>query len=202
MRSRYEDPSFADLTTPLPRFGGPTFAIRFRLMRLGWNVAWILLARWTPPPMRRWRNFLLRRFGARIDRTATVHAKAIIWWPGHLTMERYASLGPDVICYNVDEITIREFASVSQRAHLCTGSHDIQSSGFALVHKPIVIGANAWVAAEAFVGPGVIVGDGAVLGARGVAARTLQPWKIYVGNPARAVGERRPEAAASYALMR
>ena len=202
MLSRYDDPTFRHSTTPLPRFGGPTFALRFRVKRLLWMTTWRFLAAWTPPPFRRWRNFLLRLFGADIHASATVHAKAVIWWPGHLVMGRHASLGPGVICYCVDRITIRDFASVSQRAHLCTGSHDIQDSAFPLVTKPIVIEANAWVAAEAFVGPGVVVGEGAVLGARGVAAKSLKPWTIYVGNPVRAVGKRRPEAAASYALRR
>lgn len=200
MRSRYNDPSFDVAKTPLPRFGGPTYALRFRLLRLLWMVTWRLLAAWTPPPLRRWRNALLRLFGARIDETATVHAKARIWWPAHLVMEAYASMGPGVICYNVAPITIRTFASVSQRAHLCTGTHDVQDSAFALISRPIVIDANAWVAAEAFVGPGVVVGEGAVLGARGVAARSLNPWTIYVGNPAKPVRARRREADAVHAL--
>ena len=196
MLSRYDDPTFKHSTTPLPRFGGPTFALRFRLKRLGWMIAWRLLAAWTPPPFRRWRNFLLRCFGAQIHFTAIIHAKAVIWWPEHLVMERYASLGPGVICYNVDMVTICEYACVSQRAHLCTGSHDIQDSAFPLIRRPIIVGANAWVAAEAFVGPGVVIGEGAVLGARGVTAKALQPWTIYVGNSAKPVGRRRPEAAA------
>ncbi|MBP1844107.1 putative colanic acid biosynthesis acetyltransferase WcaF [Rhizobium petrolearium] len=202
MLSRYDDPAFKHAATPLPRFGGPTFALRFRLKRLIWMTVWRLLASWTPPPLRRWRNLLLRVFGADIHSTAIVHAKAVIWWPGHLVMERYALIGPGVICYNVDKITICEFASVSQRSHLCTGSHDIQDSAFPLMTQPITIEANAWIAAEAFVGPGVVIGEGAVLGARGVAAKSLAPWTIYVGNPAKPVGRRRLEAAASYALKR
>ncbi len=202
MLSRYEDPTFKHATTPLPRFNGPTLALRFRLKRLAWMITWRVLAAWTPPPLRRWRNFLLRRFGATIDATASVHAKALIWWPAHLVMERYSSMGPGVICYNIDVIRIGEFASVSQRAHLCSGSHDVQDSTFPLVHKPITVESNAWVAAEAFVGPGVVIGEGAVLGARAVTAKALQPWTIYVGNPAKPVGRRRPEAAASYAFRR
>jgi putative colanic acid biosynthesis acetyltransferase WcaF len=200
MRSRYDDPSFDMKSVPLPRFGGPTYALRFRLLRLVWTIVWLLLAAWTPPQLRRWRNTLLRLFGGRIDETATVHAKARIWWPAHLVMEDYASMGPGVICYNVASITIHAFASVSQRAHLCTGTHDVQDSAFPLVARPIVISANAWVAAEAFVGPGVTLGEGAVLGARGVAARSLKPWTIYVGNPAKPIRDRRPEAAAAHAL--
>jgi putative colanic acid biosynthesis acetyltransferase WcaF len=108
-------------------------------------------------------------------------------------------MGPGVICYNVDTITICEFASVSQRAHLCTGTHDIQDSAFPLVSRPIIIGSDAWIAAEAFVGPGVVIGEGSVLGARAVTAKSLQQWTVYVGNPTKPASLRRQEAGAHYA---
>ena len=196
MRSRYSDPTFDSTAQPLPRVGGATFAFRFRLMRLFWTICWILLASWTPSFLYPWRGWLLRRFGARIHSTAIVRSSVKIWWPGNLTMGRHASMGPGVICYNVAEITLEDFAIVSQRSHLCTGTHDVNDPGFPLKSRPISIGSNAWIAAEAFVGPGVVFGEGAVLGARGVAFSKLDPWTIYVGNPAKAVKTRNRDAAA------
>jgi putative colanic acid biosynthesis acetyltransferase WcaF len=191
MKSRYDDPAFnaAGLATPL--LGGPTFALRFRLMRLAWLITWRCLAAWTPSPFHPWRNLLLRLFGAKLDPTAIVHGSTVIWWPGNLVMGRNASMGPGVICYNVAPVTLEALAIVSQRAHLCTGTHDIQQASFPLVARPIVLRRKAWVAAEAFVGPGPEVGEGAVLGARGVAVKALEPWTVYAGNPARAVASRR-----------
>lgn len=197
MRARYEDPQFDHAGSALPRFGGATYSLRFRIQRLLWAVAWSFLAAWTPPPMTRWRNWLLRCFGARLHPTATVHARATVWWPGNLEMGKYASIGPGAICYNLAPVTIGDFAIVSQRAHLCTGSHDIQDPGFPLVSGPITLEANCWVAAEAFVGPNVTVGEGAVLGGRGVAAKPLRAWTVYVGNPAKPVGVRNRAAAAT-----
>lgn len=196
MRSRYNDPTFDATAQPLPRFGGATFALRFRIMRLLWTVCWLLLAAWTPSFFSPWRGWLLRRFGARIHSTAIIRSSVKIWWPGNLTMGKHASMGPGVICYNVADITIEDFAIVSQRTHLCTGTHDVDDEGFPLKSRPIIIRSNAWIAAEAFVGPGVVVGEGAVLGARGVAAGKLDPWTIYVGNPAKPVRNRKGSAAA------
>jgi putative colanic acid biosynthesis acetyltransferase WcaF len=194
MRSRYSDPTFDNTAQPLPRMGGATFAFRFRLMRLFWTICWTLFAAWTPSFLSPWRGWLLRRFGARIHATAIVRSSVKIWWPGNLTMGRHSSMGPGVICYNVAEITIDDFAIVSQRSHLCTGTHDVNDPGFPLKSRPIAIGSNAWVAAEAFVGPGVTIGEGAVLGARGVAFGKLEPWTIYAGNPARPIKERSRDA--------
>jgi putative colanic acid biosynthesis acetyltransferase WcaF len=99
-------------------------------------------------------------------------------------MGNYAVLGPRVICYSMAEISLGEYVVVSQGAHLCAGTHNIDDPSFQLLARPIVIGCGAWIAAEAFVGPGVTVGEGAVLGARGCAMRDLDPWTVYSGNPA------------------
>lgn len=194
--------SFDDPEILLPRFGGPTFSLKFRAMRLLWAICWVTLAAWTPSMMGVWRLWLLRCFGAQLHSTASIDGKAKIWWPGNLVMGEFASIGPGAICYNVAPVTIGDHANVSQRAHLCTGTHDIHDCRFPLVSKPITLQANCWVAAEAFVGPNVTVGEGAVLGARGVAAKSLDAWTVYVGNPARPVGRRNPAAAACYAYER
>lgn len=174
-----------DARTTRQAEGGASFPLRHRLFRLVWGIAWLLLARWTPPPLHRWRAWLLRRFGARIAPGARVYGAARIWYPPNLTMGRYATLGPGADCYNQAPIVIGERAIVSQGAFLCAGTHDIRDPDFQLVTRPIAIGARAWIAADAFVGPGVSVGEGAVLGARGVAMRDLDPWQVYAGNPAR-----------------
>jgi putative colanic acid biosynthesis acetyltransferase WcaF len=170
--------------------GAASFPLRHRLLRLAWAVTWALLASWTPPPLHRWRIFLVNLFGGKVDAGCFLYGSVRIWYPPYLTMARAATLGPGVDCYTMGRIEIGAYAVVSQRAHLCTGTHDIHSASFQIGARPIHIGADAWVAAEAFVGPGVTVGDGAVLGARGAAFRDLEPWTVYQGNPAKAVKSR------------
>lgn len=170
--------------------GGYSFSLRDRLMRALWSVTWALLASWTPPPLHKWRCFLLRRFGARIGKGVRIYGSARIWYPANLMMDDLSWLGPEVRCYNQGEITIGRRTVVSQGAYLCASSHDPEDPYFQLLLKPIVIGADVWIASDAFVGPGVTIGDGAVLAARGVAVRSLEPWAIYGGNPARLIKQR------------
>jgi putative colanic acid biosynthesis acetyltransferase WcaF len=134
---------------------------------------------------------LLGLFGARLSDTCGIYGSARIWDPRNLEMGEYAFIGPRVNCYSMATITLEDYALVSQGAHLCTGSHDIDDPNFQLKAEPIVIGNKAWIAADAFVGPGVTIGDGAVLGARGVACSDLAPWTVYVGNPAKAIKKRK-----------
>lgn len=175
-----------------PKLGGATYPLAHRLLRLVWQITWLMLAAWTPPQMRGWRRTLLRLFGANIHPTATVYASCRIWYPKNLSMAAYSTLGRGVNCYSMASVSLAEHAVVSQRAHLCTGSHDISSADFSLVTAPIHIGAWAWICAEAFVGPGVTVEEGAVLAARGVAFRDLEGWTVHRGNPALAVKTRKP----------
>lgn len=171
--------------------GGPSFSLGNRILRVVWGVSWLLLARWTPPPLHRWRAWLLSSFGARIGAGARVYSSVRIWLPANLVLGDRSVLGPRVRCYNQGRITIGDRVTVSQDASLCASSHDIDDRHFQLQLRPIVIDDDAWIAAEAFVGPGVHVGKGAVLGARGVAMRPLACWTVYSGNPAQPLKQRR-----------
>lgn len=188
-------------TTPLT--GGPSFPLANRLERFAWQVCWTLLARWTPPMFSPWRILLLKAFGAQVGKGAAIAASAVVWYPRHLRLGANATLGPGVNCYSMAMISIGARTIISQRAHLCAGSHDVADPDFQLIARPITIGADVWIAAEAFVGPGVQVGDGAVLGARGSAFTALQPWTIYRGNPAAIIRPRalRQRCEASSAMM-
>lgn len=173
------------------------------LFRAVWNLAWLLLAAWTPPQLHAWRRLLLNLFGAKIARGARVYGSARIWYPPNLEMGRGAVLGWQVHCYTMDKIVLEDFAEVAQFNHLVTGTHDTESETFQLYTKPIRICSHAWIASGCFIGPGVTVGEGAVLGARGVAFRDLDPWTIYAGNPAVRIRARRnfstrPEGATGH----
>jgi putative colanic acid biosynthesis acetyltransferase WcaF len=179
-----------------PLTGGPSFSLADRLYRAVWGVSWVLLARWTPSPLRAWRRLLLSSFGARMGKGTDVRGGAVVWSPKNLTMHDYASIADGVHCYNMAPIELGRFVVISQRAHLCAGTHEIDDPTMQLFAKAIHISDHAWVASEAFVGPGVTMGDGAVLGARGVTARDLEPWSIYIGNPARRIKTRQNIAVA------
>ncbi|MFV0624141.1 putative colanic acid biosynthesis acetyltransferase [Sphingomonas sp. ac-8] len=169
---------------------GPSFSLGNKVARVAWGLSWLLLARWTPPPLHRWRRWLLRAWGAEIGARARVYASVRIWHPANLSVGAGSILGPRVRCYNQGRIRIGASVVVSQDASLCASTHDMADPLFPLLLRPIAIEDHAWVAAEAFVGPGVRIGTGAVLGARGVAMRDLAAWTVYSGNPARPLKQR------------
>lgn len=174
-----------------PQDGGASFTLSNRLTRLAWILVWAMLASWTPRWLQPWRRALLVAFGAKMGAKADVRGSARVWLPAHLEMGDHAVMGPGVNCYNQGPVRIGSRALISQGAHLCAGTHDIDDPDFALVARNIEIGAHAWVAAEAFVGPGAHIGEGAVIGARAVAFGRYDAWAVYAGNPAKFVRGRK-----------
>ena len=181
-------PLDAHATRPLE--GGASFSLGNRLARVVWGLAWLLLARFTPPPLHAWRRLVLVAFGASIGRGARVHGSARIWLPTNLELGEQVLVGPGVRLYNQGHIRIGARSVISQRAHLCASTHDIADPHFQLVLRPISVGVGCWIAAEAFIGPGVTVGDRAVIGARAALFGGAEPDGVYSGNPAQLIKRR------------
>ncbi|WP_317201415.1 putative colanic acid biosynthesis acetyltransferase [Janthinobacterium sp.] len=164
---------------------GASFSLKNRLGRALWNVVWLLLFRPSPRPLHAWRAMLLRLFGAKLGQHVHVYAGARIWAPWQLTVGDRVGIADGANIYNMAPISIGSYSVVSQGAHLCAGSHDIDSPHFQLIARPITLHEHVWVCAEAFVGPGVEIAAGCVLGARSVAMRPLGPaWTVWSGHPA------------------
>ena len=105
-------------------------------------------------------------------------------------MGEFACLGENVDCYSVAPIVLGDQVTVSQGVRLCTAGHDISSPIMELTYKPIVVGANAWVAAWSIVMPGIMIGEGAVVAAGAVVTKDVEPWTVVGGNPARFLKKR------------
>lgn len=163
----------------------PSFTLGNRAARALWGVVWLLLFRPSPRPAHAWRRLLLRLFGARLGKHVHIHASVRIWAPWQLSIGDRVGIGRCVNIYNMASLHVGNNCSISQGAHLCAGSHDIDSPNFQLIARPIHLGDHVWVCADAFVGLGVSVARGCVIGARAVVVRDIeQPWTVWAGNPA------------------
>ncbi len=160
------------------------YSVGVQARRVAWAFATPFF-RFSPRVFFGWRRLLLRFFGARVGREVNIYPSATIYMPWNLTIGDFSSIGEHAYVYDLGPITIGTQATISQRAHLCAGSHDYTDPAMPLLKLPIEIGGQAWICADAFVGPGVRVGEGAVVGARAVVVKDVEPWTVVVGNPAR-----------------
>lgn len=138
------------------------------------------------------RVFWLRRFGAKIGRGAVIRAGVNVHFPWRLEMGEHVWLGEDVVLLNLAPIRLGSNVCVSQRAFLCTGSHDYRKPGFDLQTSPIRVGNGSWIAAMAFIGPGVEIGAGSVVAAGAVVIKPVAGGVVVAGNPAQELAREHP----------
>jgi putative colanic acid biosynthesis acetyltransferase WcaF len=168
----------------------PAFTRKNQLMRGLWNIVRAIFFRMSPRPMFAWRAFLLRSFGATIGANPKIYPGAIIWAPWNLFCGDLVAIADGAEVYNPAPMHFGSHAIVSQGAYLCGATHDYNSPAFPLLAYEMHFGAHSWVCARAIVGPGANLGEGAVLGLGAVATRSLEPWTVHAGSPARQVKER------------
>ena len=146
--------------------------------------------------MHMWRIILLKIFGAKVKFNCSIYPDTKIYMPSNLIMEDKSCLGPRVNCYNVAEIKIGKFSTVSQDSHLCTASHDYNDKK--LLNEPsmntiisnIVIENNCWITSEVFVAPGVIIREGSVVLSRAVQIKSTDEWSVNGGHPSKFIKKR------------
>ncbi|MBO0948735.1 WcaF family extracellular polysaccharide biosynthesis acetyltransferase [Fibrella forsythiae] len=133
---------------------------------------------------------LLRLFGARVGAGVMVKPGVNIKYPWLLSIGDHVWIGEGVWIDNLTNVTIGSHVCLSQGAMLLTGNHDYRSATFDLNVSAITLEDGAWIGAKATVCPGVLVKSHAVLAVGSVAARPLDAYTIYQGNPAVAVRKR------------
>lgn len=96
-------------------------------------------------------------------------------------------------CYfdgRLGTIDIKNNVSISPEVYILTMSHDPKSSTFSPVIDSVVIEDRAWIGTRAMILPGVVAGEGCVLAAAAVVTKSVAPFDIVAGSPAKKIGER------------
>ncbi len=155
-----------------------------------WWIVEALFFRPSPQFLYGWRRWLLRKFGATVGEGVIIRPTVRTQFPWKVTIGDHAWIGDDVVLYSLGEITIGKNAVVSQKAYLCTGSHDPERSDFTIFSLPIFIEDECWIATDVYVAPGVTIGRGTLVGARSSVFKDLPSGKICMGSPARVIKDR------------
>lgn len=126
----------------------------------------------------------LRIFGATVGKGVVIRSGVNVSFPWRLSIGDHVWIGEEVTILSLAPVDIESNVCVSQRAFLCTGSHDYKDPAFGLITKPIRLESGCWVAAMCFVGPGVVIGRGGVCTAGSIVTKTTSPFTLVTGNPA------------------
>jgi len=166
------------------------YSRRERCLRIFWEIVFWLFFFPVPRIFPKWHRFLLVCFGAKLGRGVRIFPSVRVAHPWMIEVGANSTIGEGVRLYSLGKIKIGKHTLISQRAHVCAGTHDYADKAMPLIRAPIIIGDGCWICAEAFIGPNVTIGDGSVIGARSVVTSDLPPNMICAGNPCNVIKPR------------
>jgi galactoside O-acetyltransferase len=114
------------------------------------------------------------RLGANFSANANVMINAR--GTGHITIGDNVMIGPNVVLRSNDHVFKRPDMPINEQG---------MTDGW------IVIGNDVWIASNAVILQDVSIGDGAVVAAGAVVTKSVAPYSIVGGVPARIIGMRR-----------
>jgi acetyltransferase-like isoleucine patch superfamily enzyme len=142
--------------------------------------------------------YRLARFD--IHRSATLQGGVRFFHIGRLRVGEGTLINRGVYLDNRAGLSIGRQVSISHDARIYTLGHDVHDPQFGTKGRPVNIGDYAVVFAGAMIMPGVELGEAAVVLPGAVVTRSVAPYAIVGGNPARPVGQRQGQPA--YRLSR
>lgn len=82
-------------------------------------------------------------------------------------------MGPDVVIMTITHAYVDPDTPVNMQG--------------ALARRPVLVGRDVWIGTRVIILPGVHIGEGAIVGAGSVVTKSVPPYAVVAGNPARVV---------------
>lgn len=118
--------------------------------------------------------------GVRIGDHTDVQPQTVVWGGGELVVGDHVSVG-------LGSILLTAVYSHKEGLRMVDGLAEDETNA---LYGKLVIGNDVYIGAHATILPNVTVGEGAIVGAHTMLNKDAEPWGIYVGSPARKIGER------------
>lgn len=155
-----------------------------------YELAKVLLIKWTPKPFNNWRNMVYRAFGARIGKNVRIDPKASLLYPWNIEIGNNVWIGYGCDLYSVERIVIGDNVALAHNVFLATAAHDISRVDFPTIAAPIIIKDEVWISSNSFILQGVTIHKGAVVAACSVVTKDIPEGIVVMGHPAKPVKQR------------
>ncbi len=137
------------------------------------------------------RKYLYRHyFQLAIGENTVIYNSCHIRDPHKITIGNHSSIGDRCILDGRSGLTIGNSVNISTGAWIWTLQHDPQDANFAAKGAPVIIEDYAWISSRTTILPGVTIGKGAVVAAGAVVTKSVAPYAIVGGVPAKKIGDR------------
>ena len=124
--------------------------------------------------------FIWGGLGVKIGKYTDVQPQSLVWGGGELICGDYVSVG-------VGTVLLTGVYSHKEGLRMIDGQPEGDS--LALYGK-LEIQNDVYIGAHSTILPNITIGEGAIIGANSLVNKNVDPWGIYVGSPAKKIGER------------
>jgi acetyltransferase-like isoleucine patch superfamily enzyme len=138
--------------------------------------------------MRTW--IYTRLYGLNIGEKSVIYNNCHIRDAHQITIGCHTSIGDQCVLDGRSGLTIGNSVNLSTGAWIWTAQHDLNHPNFGGTGAPVVIEDYAWISSRTTILPGVTIGKGAVVAAGAVVTKSVAPFDIVGGVPAKKIGER------------
>jgi acetyltransferase-like isoleucine patch superfamily enzyme len=169
------------------------FSVRAQALRLGGTIvggAVVLRQNVHVRPVRLFgKNNIVIGSDCELQEGTCLHA-----WEGSIHLAEKVFLGCYTVVYGQGGVTIGRETRIAMHCRILSSTHSILLSEAAEMPDtllPTKIGRNVWLGAGVTVLGGVEIGDYCVVGAAALVTKSLPPYSVAYGVPAKVVGVRK-----------
>ena len=136
------------------------------------------------------RHTLLRILGMNIHKSSVIYMFCELRSPWTIEIGSNTTIGHSCVLDGRGDLSIGNSVNLSSDVMIWTAEHDVQSSSFAPTIAKVCIEDYAWLCCRSIILPGVTIGRGSVVAAGAVVTKSVEPYTIVAGIPAKPIGTR------------
>jgi dTDP-4-amino-4,6-dideoxy-D-glucose acyltransferase len=134
-----------------------------------------------------------------IGEMARIHDFVFMWGGAGIRIGNYNDIQPFVNIWGGGEAILGDYISVGGGSQLLTATYDY--NGYRMVDGlpdghtntlfgKLVVESDVYIGVNCTIMPNVTIGEGAVIGGGSFVNKDVEQWSIYVGSPAKKIGQR------------
>lgn len=152
----------------------------------------LMLLRWIGHiPSHTIRNIKYRLFGIKLGKGSTIHMWANFFEPNNIIIGEDTIVGDHAFLDGRAKLIIGNHVDIASSVMIYNSEHDLESPSFTARTEAVEIEDYVFIGPRVTILPGVKIGKGAVVAAGAVVTKSVQPFEIVGGVPAKVIGERK-----------
>ncbi len=139
------------------------------------------------------RLFLFRLSGVTIGNHSTIHIGARFYQPKGIRVGEGTIIGDHATLDGRAPLTIGNHVDIASEVMIFNSQHDLNSSTFDPIEKPVTIKDYVFIGPRAIILPGVTLAKGSVVAAGAVVTKDVAEKEIVAGVPAQVISHRQTQ---------